>query len=215
MEWPIGRAWTGWSGALPAKEPLHNDLYRQDDNQRQSSTDPHTAADPVIRAMVFCPPMNRSDSFPLTIEPIARAIHSEYLALVASDLWKGPSAVSWEELSEEFREANRDQARAIVEKLRVLGLGIAPKTSGTESEPIVFSDEQVDRLARMEHERWVTEKVRNGWVQGRVRDNARRVHPDLVPWEALDEPAREKDRNAVRVIPKVLGDAGFAIRPPE
>lgn len=201
--------------ALPARKPLHHGLHRQDDNQQQSSTDPHTAADPVIRAMVFCPPMNRSDSVPLTIEPIARAIHFEYLALVANDLHKGPSAVSWEDLPEEFREANRDQARAIVEKVRVLGLGIAPKTSGTEADAIVFSDAEVDRLARMEHERWMAEKKRNGWVHGRVRNNETKVHPDLVPWEALDEPAKEKDRNAVRVIPKLLREAGYAIRPLE
>jgi len=157
--------------------------------------------------------MNSTDPFTLTIELIARAIHAEYLVLVSGDPGKGPSAVPWEELPEEFREANRDQARAIVEKLRVLGLGIAPGVSGTVSGMIAFSDEQMDRLARMEHLRWMAEKERNGWVHGSVRDNNTKIHPDLVPWEELDEQAKEKDRNAVGVIPKILKAAGYVIQP--
>jgi len=157
--------------------------------------------------------MNSTDPVTLTIEPIARAIHAEYLALVSDDPGKGPSAVPWDDLPEEFREANRDQARAIVEKLRVLGLGIAPGVPGTASGLITFSDEQMDRLARMEHLRWMAEKERNGWVHGSVRDNDKKVHPDLIPWEGLDEPAKEKDRNAVRTIPKLLAEARFVIYP--
>jgi len=50
-----------------------------------------------------------------------------------------------------------------------------------------------------------------GWRRGE-RDDERRLHPDLVPFDALDEPGREKDRDAVRAIPEVLGLAGRSIR---
>ena len=35
--------------------------------------------------------------------------------------------------------------------------------------------------------------------------------PSAVPWEGLDEPVREKDRNAVRAIPRLLAAAGYNI----
>ena len=37
----------------------------------------------------------------------------------------------------------------------------------------------------------------NGWRPGSPRDNARKLHPDLKGWSALDEPGRDKDRDGV------------------
>jgi hypothetical protein len=40
------------------------------------------------------------------------------------------------------------------------------------------------------------------------------THPDLVPWNRLTEEVKEKDREAVRLIPLLLATyAGFAIAP--
>ena len=157
--------------------------------------------------------MNPADPRTPPIESIARAIHAEYVARFLPDPARTPAFPPWDDLPEEFREANRDQARNIVEKLRVLGLGIAPVFPGATSERIAFTREQLEQLSRMEHDRWMAEKARNGWVRGPVRDNDRKVHPDLIPWEALDETAKDKDRNAVRMIPKILEEAGYTIRP--
>jgi len=154
-------------------------------------------------------------SFKQIIEPLARAIHVEYLAHVKPDL-NGrlpPTAVPWDALPEDFRESNRDQARDICQKLWVLNCRIVSKTMGADRAVTTFNDEQIELLAQMEHDRWVEEKQRNGWVVGTPRDNEKRVHPDLIPWDELDEAAKEKDRNAVRMIPKLLGDSGFAIYP--
>jgi hypothetical protein len=38
-----------------------------------------------------------------------------------------------------------------------------------------------------------------------------RTHPLLVAWEQLDEPEREKDRDAIRVIPRMLARVGYSI----
>ncbi len=152
-------------------------------------------------------------SFEQIIEPLAGAIHAEYLAHVvqSSDGRLPPMAVPWEALPEEFRESNRDQAREIRQKLQALNYRIAPKILGVDRAVTAFNDDQIELLAQMEHDRWVEEKQRNGWVAGTPRDNEKKVHPDLIPWDALDEAAKEKDRNAVRRIPKLLRDSGFAI----
>ncbi len=58
-------------------------------------------------------------------------------------------------------------------------------------------------MARMEHERWVAEKLLAGFRPG-ARDNAAKTSPYLVPWDELDEKVREIDRQAVREIPDLL-----------
>lgn len=157
---------------------------------------------------------NEDIVFEQMIEPLARAIHAEYLAHVApgSDSRLPPMAVPWEALPEEFRESNRDQAREIRQKLQELRYRVLPKCVGVDRPITAFTDDQIDRLARMEHDRWVEEKQRNGWVLG-PRDNEKKVHPDLIPWDELDEAGKEKDRNAVRTIPELLEGVGLGIYP--
>ena len=122
-------------------------------------------------------------------------------------------AVPWDSLPEEFRESNRNQARQIHEKLDTLKYGVLPIGMAVPETVTAFPEDQVEFLAKMEHNRWMEEKQRNGWIHGPIRDNEKKVHPDLVPWEELDDVAREKDRNAVRTIPKLLAEAGFAVYP--
>ena len=76
-----------------------------------------------------------------------------------------------------------------------------------------FSVDAVERLARDEHERWCAERKSRGWTYGPTRDNARKVHPDLIPWEdpRLDEPTKDLDRNAVRQVPAVLAMADYQV----
>ena len=157
--------------------------------------------------------MTGSARYEAMIESIAHAIHGDYLANAASASGSSPSVVPWSQLPEEFRESNRNQARDILHKLHALGFGIAPAEHARHIAPIELSPSQVEVLARMEHDRWMEEKQRNGWVRGPARDNERKVHPDIVPWEELDEPAREKDRNPVRAIPRLLAAIGFEIVP--
>lgn len=151
--------------------------------------------------------------FERMVEPMALAIHAEYLAHLtpgtAGQL--PPMALPWDTLPEEFRESNRDQAREIRQKLRVVNCGIMPKGMGVGRVVTAFTDAQVELLAKMEHNRWMEEMQRNGWVAGKVRDNEKRVHPDLIPWAVLSDDAKEEDRDAVRTIPKFLEEVGFAI----
>lgn len=42
------------------------------------------------------------------------------------------------------------------------------------------------------HRLWMTDLLADGWEPGPEIDHAKRTHPDLVPWEALDEGARRR-----------------------
>jgi len=69
----------------------------------------------------------------------------------------------------------------------------------------------LDRLARLEHERWLQERTQQGWRYGSVRDDQRKLHPDLVDWAELSDESAEKDRDAVQNIPRLLRATGFQI----
>lgn len=48
-------------------------------------------------------------------------------------------------------------------------------------------------LARIEHHRWVLERAANGWRPSTERDNARKLHDALVPWNDVTTEERRKD----------------------
>ena len=55
-------------------------------------------------------------------------------------------------------------------------------------------EEWVETLARMEHDRWLAERRLAGWTQGESRDDARRIHPDLAPYDQLS-PEKQENNN--------------------
>ena len=45
------------------------------------------------------------------------------------------------------------------------------------------------------HQTWMDEYFRMGWVYGKIRNTEKRTHPDLVPFDELEQ--REQDKDAV------------------
>jgi hypothetical protein len=74
-----------------------------------------------------------------------------------------------------------------------------------------LSDEEIDRLAASEHQRWCEERRADGWTPGSVIDLQQKRHPDLVPWSELGESRRELDHEAQRELPALLARYGLAI----
>ena len=60
-----------------------------------------------------------------------------------------------------------------------------------------LSSERIEILALLEHKRWITEKIQADWKFGRQRDEKKRIHPDIVPWDDLPETEKDKDYHAV------------------
>ena len=72
-----------------------------------------------------------------------------------------------------------------------------------------FDDDELQLLARLEHERWMQERTAQGFEPGPARHG--RVRPDLVPWERLSDEARAMNVQAVRRIPDMLARVGFQV----
>jgi hypothetical protein len=156
-----------------------------------------------------CVPSNIRDDF---TEQLARSIHSAYVAMEAAHgrtPATNPSMVPWESLPEDLRQANIAQAAGIGDKMEAIGAIIVPESAGAPE--FQFTDEEVECLAEQEHERWMRDRLSQGWRYGQTRNNERKIHPDLQPWAALSAADKDKDRNAIRTLPETLHDAGFQI----
>ncbi len=138
---------------------------------------------------------------------LARALHDMYLE---SGPEEGPAVRPWRELALGYRQSNRLQALHLPVKVRALGCRLIP--AGKEQVPdLPLSPENVETLARMEHNRWVAERSLAGWRPG-PRDDAGRRHPNLVPYEKLDEGTKEYNRIFVRALPEQAQRIGMALR---
>jgi len=146
-----------------------------------------------------------------TNEALARAIHERYREdkLKAGEDKNNPSLVPWNKLSEETKESNRNEADHIGMKLQAIGCDIAPLTEWDE-ERFTFSQEEIDKLARMEHERWLAERRAQGWTYG-PRDPAKKTNPNLLEWDQLPDAGKEFNRQDAASIPDLLARAGFQV----
>ncbi len=152
--------------------------------------------------------MEQNDHLQDVIEPLARMIHADW-RVKQDPAGQKEADVPWEELKEHYRDSNRMQAMDMVRKLDAMGYRCVPAQADA---PLVsFTDDEVEHMARMEHDRWMKEKMAAGWTYGPDRNNALKIHPLLVPYDRLDEPAKEMDRDPVRRIPEWLGRVGFGV----
>lgn len=75
--------------------------------------------------------------------------------------------------------------------------------------------ELTEYLARNTHEVWASGRVAAGWAHGERRDDGRRLHPDLVPYEQLSEAEKQLDRATALETLKVILALGYRITPPD
>jgi ppGpp synthetase/RelA/SpoT-type nucleotidyltranferase len=117
-------------------------------------------------------------------------------------------------LARTFSLSNISQIEHITTKLARIGLKPIKAADPTTIVPMEFNPQQVELLAEMEHGRWVAERTLAGWRLG-PSDDARKLRPQLVAWSdpTLSNDEREKDRAAVRAIPKMLAAVGYRIEP--
>ena len=142
------------------------------------------------------------------VELMARLVHLDYLETArgrtdtAADVNR-----EWSDLDETYRQANRAQVNSFGEKLVKIGCEL----SDVRDDSVTFTDAEIEELARLEHQRWSREREADGWTYGPQRDNARKIHPDLVPYAQLSESAKDKDRRAVVRIPALAALIGLVV----
>jgi len=147
------------------------------------------------------------------VRNIAAGIHREYIRhrKVRGQAYSVPE--DFEELKDlDFAMylSNIHAAREIPEKLMSVGVGIREKQTGESYGKFpVFSEEEIGRLARWEHQRWYQERSWAGrQLQGTASD---KVHPWLVDWGELPDEVKERDYEAIRSLPFLLEENGLVM----
>jgi len=141
----------------------------------------------------------------------ARAYHEAYRASLTEALRNDPNnraAWDWDRLDETYRQANRDAVAHIPAKLAGAGIdparwrGVAGLPRLAPGERLYQDDPgpELERLAKLEHERWNAQRRMDGWrsTDAKKKDEARRLHPSLKAYEALTDEVKEYDRVFIR-----------------
>ena len=138
----------------------------------------------------------------------ARAFSEAYRGALTPEARDDPqnrSALPWERLDETYRQATRDAVAHIPAKLasadvdagRWRGGGL-PRLAANER---LYADAaELERLAELEHERWMAQRRMDGWRAADTadKDETARRHPHLAPFATLSEEVKEFDRVFVR-----------------
>ena len=71
-----------------------------------------------------------------------------------------------------------------------------------------------ESLARNTHENWAAQRIADGWRWGPARDDARKEHPGLVPYEELPEEEKAYDRRTALETVRLILALGYRIVSP-
>ena len=71
--------------------------------------------------------------------------------------------------------------------------------------------ELTELLAKNAHENWAALRIAEGWRYGPRRDDVRREHPSLVPYERLSESEKEYDRRTAMETVKTILSLGYSV----
>ena len=145
---------------------------------------------------------------------IARHIHYEWAKGQAqkTNAPIGSMQEEWDKLKDEQKDSNRLPARHLFFKLRFVNAEFSDVETGEELNFDTLEDSIWDTIARMEHNRWVAEKLINGFVLvepekdrklGVFLKEKMKCHWDLVPFDQLDTETQRYDTFTFRMAPVI------------
>lgn len=72
--------------------------------------------------------------------------------------------------------------------------------------------ELTEKLAENAHDHWAKLRMEQGWTWGSERNDSRKTHPDLVPYQALADSEKEYDRRTAMETLKAILALGYTIK---
>lgn len=69
-------------------------------------------------------------------------------------------------------------------------------------------------LAKNAHENWARQRIADGWTLGPKRDDKKKTHPCLIPYEELPDSERTYDRMTAMETIKAIVALGYRISAP-
>lgn len=73
----------------------------------------------------------------------------------------------------------------------------------------------LELLCRNTRDVWARQRFKDGWHYGPERNDARKEHPSLIPYDELSESEKQYDREVVLEVLKMVIAFGYNIEPSE
>jgi hypothetical protein len=140
-------------------------------------------------------------------EEIAQAMHNKYFEKAlkgGAKIGERPALNVWHNLPAHLQNSNRWQFEHLFVKIRLADNRFAdPDFSGgdlvkytamvSNKEFKGLVEPHKSTLSRMEHNRWSAEKWLTGWEYSPERDDSKKRHSDLLPYDELSGEVRQLD----------------------
>ena len=129
---------------------------------------------------------------------VAKGLHEAYMRRTGDER---PLDAGWNELGTFLQRSNIMAADHMDVKLRqVLGRDCAMTKESLaaykEALAARIAAGRIDDCLALEHERWMRYYLLAGWRYAEKRDNLRRLHPMLIPYDRLPEAEKGKDMDS-------------------
>lgn len=145
------------------------------------------------------------------IESLAIEIHKEWRAYYREiGGTNNPNDREFPDLAPDSQQSNRNSARNNLANLRTQGFRIVRGTDGDAGtsqldEPLVLA------MMRHEHDRWMREKLLQGFAHNSKRNDAVQLHPDVALFDRIPLGHQEYDRRIVNALAPFLAANGLGI----
>lgn len=146
-----------------------------------------------------------------TMERLARAVFEGYKRTLERE-HKPIEYETFESQPKDFKNSDRAQAVDIRRKIESIGYKAVPVNADNKGRAIAeLTPEEVEIIARLEHERWWAERKAAGWRYGEEKVVEKKTSPYMVPYDELPEDMKEYDRDSARNVINLLEQAGLVV----
>jgi hypothetical protein len=115
----------------------------------------------------------------------------------------------YEKLSDADKERNRQPAREFRAKLAELGVQVARSAPGQAAGGV--RPELSDTLISAEHDRWLRERLQQGWEWAATSDDDRRQHRSVASFLVLEKDDQVLDQEIVETLLGELERSGYRL----
>lgn len=136
--------------------------------------------------------------------------HAGYLYSLAQDAVRKHAVSDWDGLSPAMKLSNIAQVKSYPAYLAAIGC-FARKQSSDAAPVEALTEEEVERIASLEHDRWIKFQEAAGWRYGPERNDAEKIHDCMVAYEELPESVKEYDRAVARRLIDVYRRCGLTV----
>jgi hypothetical protein len=148
---------------------------------------------------------------------LAPFIHEFYKEKGLKEKWlasESETAKPYQDLSLAYQEDNIAAAVRMYRNLELVGLYVIKKETeeqNADGKTRKIIEENINLLAKTEHDGWMRHKKLNGWSYGKKRNEQEKEHPRLKPYDELPKDEKDKNKDMVRNYSDILAKGGYRI----